>query len=109
MPDALAQALATEGLWALCLIYLAAGVVRGFSGFGTALIVVPVAGIYLEPAQIILIGYLVVDDEPRHGPPGLLGEEADHFRRTALVSQGHVPYHFGFIFLNDSAMRAFEM
>ena len=55
MPDLLAQALATEGLWALCLIYLAAGIVRGFTGFGTALIVVPVAGIYLTPEQILMM------------------------------------------------------
>lgn len=53
MPDIVTQALATEGLWALCLAYLAAGVVRGFTGFGTALIVVPVAGIYLAPEQIL--------------------------------------------------------
>ncbi len=55
MPDALTQALGTEGLWALLAIYLAAGVVRGFTGFGTALIVVPVAGIYLAPHQILLM------------------------------------------------------
>lgn len=55
MPDLAAQALATEGLWALCLAYLAAGVVRGFTGFGTALIVVPVAGIYLKPTEIMMM------------------------------------------------------
>lgn len=55
MPDVLAQALDTEGLWALLAAYLVAGVVRGFSGFGTALIVVPVAGIYLQPTDILLV------------------------------------------------------
>lgn len=55
MPEILSQTLAMTGLWALCLIYLAAGVVRGFTGFGTALIVVPVAGIYLAPEQILIM------------------------------------------------------
>lgn len=55
MPESVSQALATQGLWALCLIYLAAGVVRGFTGFGTALIVVPVAGIFLQPTEILMM------------------------------------------------------
>lgn len=53
--DVFAEALATEGLWAICLIYLVAGIVRGFTGFGTALIVVPVAGVFLEPTQILMM------------------------------------------------------
>ena len=49
MPEALTQGLATPGLiWLLFTIGLA-GIVRGFSGFGTALIFVPVANIFLEP------------------------------------------------------------
>ncbi|MEM6940769.1 MAG: TSUP family transporter [Pseudomonadota bacterium] len=55
MPDALTAALATNGLIYIALTYLVAGVVRGFTGFGTALIVVPVAGIFLSPAEIILM------------------------------------------------------
>ncbi|MEL7092332.1 MAG: TSUP family transporter [Pseudomonadota bacterium] len=55
MPEALAAALAMPGLWAIGATYLLAGVVRGFTGFGTALIVVPVAGIYLEPLAILLM------------------------------------------------------
>src|SRR6056297_3822589 len=53
MPEALGAALATPGMpWLLLAIGLA-GIVRGFTGFGTALIFVPVAGIFLPPAVVI--------------------------------------------------------
>ncbi len=55
MPDVLAQALATPGLFWLILTIGAAGLVRGFSGFGTALIFVPVANIFLDPKQVIVV------------------------------------------------------
>ena len=53
MPDALPQLWATPGLFWLALTIAVAGVVRGFTGFGTALIFVPVAGIFLPPATVI--------------------------------------------------------
>ncbi|MEO0389329.1 MAG: TSUP family transporter [Pseudomonadota bacterium] len=55
MIDLAIAALAQEGLIWLALVYVLAGVVRGFSGFGTALIVVPVAGIFLDPLSIIVL------------------------------------------------------
>ncbi|WP_425038857.1 sulfite exporter TauE/SafE family protein [Primorskyibacter sp. S187A] len=55
MPDALVAAFATPGLAALIIAMAIAGLVRGFTGFGTALIFVPVAGIYLPPADVIFI------------------------------------------------------
>ncbi|MEQ9676040.1 MAG: sulfite exporter TauE/SafE family protein, partial [Roseovarius indicus] len=55
MPEALTQGLATPGLiWLLFTIGLA-GIVRGFSGFGTALIFVPVANIFLEPKTVVTV------------------------------------------------------
>jgi len=55
MPDILGQVLATPGLiWLLATISVA-GIIRGFTGFGTALIFVPVAGIFLMPAQVIAL------------------------------------------------------
>jgi uncharacterized membrane protein YfcA len=55
MPEILAAALATPGLpWLLATIAVA-GIVRGFTGFGTALIFVPVAGIFLEPEITIAL------------------------------------------------------
>lgn len=58
MPDLLGQVLATPGLIWLILTISVAGVVRGFTGFGTALIFVPVAGIFLEP--VVVIGVMTV-------------------------------------------------
>ena len=55
MPEIIATALATPGLVWLLLTIAAAGIVRGFTGFGTALIFVPVAGIFLEPAHVIAL------------------------------------------------------
>lgn len=49
----LLQAWATPGLIWLMIAIGIAGIVRGFTGFGTALIFVPVAGIFLPPAIVI--------------------------------------------------------
>lgn len=55
MPDILAQVWATPGLFWIILVISIAGIVRGFSGFGTALIFVPVAGIFLPPETVIAV------------------------------------------------------
>lgn len=55
MPDWLAPVLAVPGLGWMALTIAAAGIVRGFTGFGTALIFVPVAGQFLPPADVILV------------------------------------------------------
>ncbi|MEL7012702.1 MAG: TSUP family transporter, partial [Pseudomonadota bacterium] len=55
MPDILTEALATPGLVWLIVAIAAAGLVRGFSGFGTALIFVPVANIFIDPKQVIVV------------------------------------------------------
>lgn len=55
MPDILAQVWATPGLIWLVVAISVAGIVRGFSGFGTALIFVPVAGIFLPPETVIAV------------------------------------------------------
>lgn len=46
-------ALATEGLAWLAVAVLVAGIVRGFSGFGSALVYLPIAGIFLPPTWVI--------------------------------------------------------
>lgn len=53
MPDFVTQALATPGLGWLTLAVLAAGIVRGFSGFGSALIIMPVGSSVLSPFAAI--------------------------------------------------------
>lgn len=55
MPEILAAALSAPGLAWLALTISVAGIVRGFTGFGTALIFVPVAGIFLEPEVTIAL------------------------------------------------------
>lgn len=59
MPDVFTTALVTPGLFWLILTIMAAGIVRGFTGFGTALIFVPVANIFLPAADVIAITMLV--------------------------------------------------
>lgn len=54
MPDPLAQALATPGLGWLALAVCVAGMVRGFSGFGSAMIIMPVASSVLSPVGAIV-------------------------------------------------------
>lgn len=54
MPDAFAAALNTPGLWLLASAALVAGLVRGFSGFGTAMIYLPVAAQCLPPVWAIV-------------------------------------------------------
>ncbi len=49
MPDLLSTALALPGLWWLVAAIAAAGLVRGFTGFGSALIIMPMASSVLDP------------------------------------------------------------
>ncbi|PJE26070.1 Sulfite exporter TauE/SafE [Pseudooceanicola marinus] len=51
----LAGAFASPGLFVLLFTCLAAGVVRGFAGFGSALIIMPVAGIFLPVPEAIVV------------------------------------------------------
>ena len=55
MIELFSQALATEGLLWLVLAASVAGVVRGFSGFGTAMIFLPVAGQILSPFEALTV------------------------------------------------------
>ena len=54
MPDLLAQAIATPGVAWLSLAVIVAGLVRGFAGFGSAMIIMPVAASVLSPVEAIL-------------------------------------------------------
>ena len=55
MPEAISAALAVPGLGWMMLAISAAGLVRGFTGFGKALIFVPVAGQFLAAADVIMV------------------------------------------------------
>ena len=49
------QALSFDGLPVLIIAAFAAGIVRGFAGFGTAMVFVPIAALVVEPIHAILI------------------------------------------------------
>ncbi|MBE9477036.1 MAG: sulfite exporter TauE/SafE family protein [Proteobacteria bacterium] len=49
------QALSFDGLLVLTLAVFAAGIVRGFTGFGTAMVFVPIAALVVEPIYAILM------------------------------------------------------
>lgn len=55
MPDLLAEVLALPGLGWLAAAAFVAGMVRGFSGFGTAMIFLPVAALFVPPIWAIMI------------------------------------------------------
>ena len=55
-----ADVLATDGLWLLFFAAGLAGLVRGFSGFGTGMIYVPLAAQVLSPVWV-LISIMVID------------------------------------------------
>lgn len=60
MPDQIWTALELPGLVWLLIAAVAAGVVRGFSGFGTAMVFLPVAGQVLSPVAA-LVALTVMD------------------------------------------------
>lgn len=55
MPDLISQALAFEGLEWLVLTMIVAGIVRGFTGFGTGMIVAPIGFLFLDPTDVVLL------------------------------------------------------
>lgn len=55
MPDILTALLETEGLFWILTAFVVAGLVRGFTGFGTAMIVIPVGAMFLPMPEMIFI------------------------------------------------------
>lgn len=55
MPDLLAAALGTQGLGWLVLASFMAGLVRGFAGFGSGLVLLPVTALFLPPVAAITV------------------------------------------------------
>lgn len=82
MADIVGGVLATPGLPWIALSFLAAGLVRGFTGFGTALIVMPVAAAFLPmPLAIAVVMFAGMFTWPLMVPRAV--READ--RREVLV------------------------
>lgn len=86
MPETLAAALAFDGLGWLIAGTLLAGFVRGFSGFGTALIFMPVAGQLMPPIWALTM--LVVMDV--FGPLPILrrAQRDGDLREVGLLTLG---------------------
>lgn len=55
MPELLTAVLATDGLWLLAIGAVLAGLVRGFSGFGTGLVFVPFAAEVFSPIWVLIV------------------------------------------------------
>ena len=55
MLDALISATSVEGVWLVYLAALVAGIVRGFAGFGTAMIFLPIAAQVLSPFEALTV------------------------------------------------------
>lgn len=55
MPEAFLSALETPGLVWMAMTIAAAGVVRGFTGFGTAMIFVPIGTMFLPTADVVFL------------------------------------------------------
>lgn len=70
MAEALAAALALPGLPWLVLAAVLAGLVRGFSGFGSGLVYMPIAGAVLPPAQAVAVLVLMDLIGPLANVPG---------------------------------------
>ena len=70
MQAALADALALDGLWRLLVAAAIGGVVRGFSGFGGALIYMPAAAAVLPPLWALTTLIVIEAAGPLPNLPG---------------------------------------
>ncbi|MEJ6709476.1 MAG: sulfite exporter TauE/SafE family protein [Amylibacter sp.] len=52
--NAITTTLAIDGLWWIFLVAVLAGIVRGFTGFGTAMVYLPFSGAVLSPVSALL-------------------------------------------------------
>ncbi len=85
MPETVQGVLATPGLLWLVLTFLIAGVVRGFTGFGTALIVMPVAAVLLPvPVAIAMVTFTGIFTWPLIVPGAVRAAD----KREVLVLAG---------------------
>ncbi|GHF50964.1 sulfite exporter TauE/SafE family protein [Seohaeicola zhoushanensis] len=82
MPDALAGFLALPGLGWLILAVCVAGIVRGFAGFGSAMIMMPVASVVLDPVAAVtfMIAVELLGPIPNVPAAWRAAERADVFR-----------------------------
>lgn len=84
MPDSIIQALALPGLGWLLAAAFVAGMVRGFAGFGTALIFLPIAAQVVDPVAAVAVLLIMDIIGPMPAMPGALrdGHPKDMLRLT---------------------------
>ncbi len=105
MPEAFAAALATPGLWFLGVGACLAGIVRGFTGFGTALVYLPVAAQVLGPFEALTT--LIVKDLVApliHVPRALRDGHPGDVMRLALGALFAVPLGVWILSLVDPSI-----
>lgn len=81
MPEILAQALALPGLGWIAVAAFVGGMVRGFSGFGTAMIFLPITALFVPPLWAIM--FLITMD--LFGPLPILPRAMREARRRELA------------------------
>lgn len=55
MPEGLINVFEVQGIWWLVLTIVVSGTVRGFSGFGSGMIFIPVASQFIPPSDVVLV------------------------------------------------------
>ncbi|MEO0667094.1 MAG: sulfite exporter TauE/SafE family protein [Pseudomonadota bacterium] len=90
MLDAFATALALPGLWWLAGAIVAAGLVRGFTGFGSAMIIMPAASSVLDPFAALVFLTVVEFWGPLPNLPAALrtGQRAETLHLLAGAAVG---------------------
>lgn len=107
MPDALQTLLAIEGVWFVAAAAFVASLVRGFAGFGTAMIYLPVATQHLPPYWALATLFIM---DMGGAAPNLRGAWAvvnrgDLFR---LLTGAAIAMPFGLLALGYMAPEAFR-
>ncbi len=105
MPEILGERLAYEGLgWLISGVFLA-GAVRGFTGFGAALVYMPIAGQFMPPvwALITLVLMEVVGPLPNI-PAAIRTARLDEVRRLATGALIALPLGLLILFAIDPAL-----
>ncbi len=102
MLDTISQNLADPAYQVVLIAITVAGVVRGFAGFGTGMIISPVAAAMFSP-KIALIIIIVVDSWPAV-PPALQSRQYVSWRELIPVLVGYafaVPAGLAFVIFGD--------
>ena len=104
---AVEAALGTDGFAWLAVAAILAGLVRGFTGFGTAMVYLPIAGQFLPPVQALVTLILIDFIGPMPAVPRAIreGHTRDVMRLVAGVLVG-APIGVAILLLSPRGARA---